>query len=301
MYTYQQSTRIVTAGAETTKYFTSHSGEIQKRFSFLLEQHRDSATNANATELGEINFCAGHYVTRRYAELLASILVLNKEFPSALKHFGIDKEMKPLRVAVSSLLGRLGDLLPDQQEKVLFLINNYDIILSVAAAAAAATTEDAEAKAEAVQDIINSQDTQHFESLLSGMTDKYVNMQLQKHFSGLLQFIKKYSLPDAATGVLQVSAQPQCEPRVIEELLKDFAEDDYWKKQVETINKEIMKSFHNFETGTMVFQKVLSSLYEYYGCLLDIIGLYFKELRGNKYFITKTELTYMMKHFNSFL
>lgn len=284
MYTYQQSTLVAAAGSETTGYFTSHSDELQKRFFFLLQQHRESAANADVSDLGDINFCAGHYVTRRYAELLASILVLCKEFPAALKHFGIDKEMKPLRVAVSALLGRLGDLLVDQQDKTLFLINNYDVILSVTA-----------------ERNITSQDTHHFESLLSGMTDKYVTMQLQKHFSGLLQFIKKHAVPDANTGALQVSVQPNCEPRVIEELLQGFAENDYWKKQVEEINTEIMKNFHNFENGTVIFQKVLSSLFDYYGCLLDIIGLYYKELRGNKYHITKTELTYMMRNFDSFL
>jgi hypothetical protein len=282
MHSYQQSTLIASvAGTETSNYFTSHASEIQKRFSFLMQQHKESAINATATDLGDINFCAGHYVTRRYAELLASILVLSKEFPGALKHFGIEKEMKPLRVAISGLLGRLGDLLEDQQEKVLFLINNYDVILSVA-------TE---------RDITNTQDIQHFESLLTGMIDKYVNMQLQKHFGSLIQFVKKYAVPDTTTGVLQVSAQPQCEARVIEDLLREFAENDYWKKNVQEINKEIMKSFHNFENGTLISEKVLSCLFEHYACLTDIIGLYFKDLRSNKYFIAKTELTYHMRNF----
>lgn len=286
MHTYQQSSLISpVSGTEISSYFTSLTPELQKRFSFLLEQHKESVVSANPTDLGEINFCAGHFVTRRYAELLASILVLNKEFPAALKSFGIEKEMKPLRVAISGLLGRLGDLLEDNQEKMLFLINNYDVILSV-------TTE---------REITNSQDTQHFESLLSGMIDKYVNAQLQKHFSSLLQFVKKHAVPDDETGAWQISAQPQCDAKVIEDILREFAESDYWKKRVEEINKEIMKSFHNFETGTVIFEKVLSSLFDYYACLSDVIGLYFKELRGNKYFIAKTELTYMMRNFTSFL
>eukprot|EP01127_Copromyxa_protea_P001804 TRINITY_DN11717_c0_g1_i1.p1 TRINITY_DN11717_c0_g1~~TRINITY_DN11717_c0_g1_i1.p1 ORF type:complete len:752 (-),score=136.35 TRINITY_DN11717_c0_g1_i1:92-2152(-) len=290
MYTYQHSSLISSVeGTEIPNYFKSRTPEIQKRFSFLIQQHKESALSADPDDLGEINFCGGHYVTRRYAELLASILVLHKEFPEALKPFSIEKEMKPLRVAVSGLLGKLGDLLSDQkQEKVLFLINNYDVILSVSSERCKS----------------NTQDTQHFESLLVGLTDKYVNLQLQKHFNGIIQFVKKHAVPDGAAGEgLQISVQPTCEPRVIEDLLRGFAENDYWKNRIEDINKEIMKSFHNFETGTMIFQKVLSSLFEHYSCLLDIIGsnTQFRKLRDSKFYIPKTELTYMMRSFTSFL
>lgn len=62
---------------------------------------------AIASDLGDIDYRTAHYVTRRYSELLASILSLKKLSPEALLSFDIDTLLTNLRTEIQSLLIRL--------------------------------------------------------------------------------------------------------------------------------------------------------------------------------------------------
>lgn len=66
-------------------------------------------------------------ITRRYSEFAASILTLNHGFNDAL----LSNSLLRLRTEVESLLLRLSAELPDKKNRLVFLINNYDLVVSI--------------------------------------------------------------------------------------------------------------------------------------------------------------------------
>lgn len=94
-------------------------------------------------------------MTRRYAEFAASILTLNEEYSDPNlnnrytlclccaashgqvssdrkeTHFPSSNSLQRLRNEVEGLLARMSNELQEQKNRVVFLINNYDLIATV--------------------------------------------------------------------------------------------------------------------------------------------------------------------------
>ena len=66
-------------------------------------------------------------ITRRYAEFSAAIVGLNESFPSE----GVNRLMAQLQSEVDNFLLRLAAEFPARKEQLIFLINNYDMMLNV--------------------------------------------------------------------------------------------------------------------------------------------------------------------------
>jgi hypothetical protein len=68
-----------------------------------------------------------HYVARRYTEFTASMLTLNADYGDPQ----IDHILERLRLAACDLLERLAALHAAPAQQSVFLINNYDMVLTV--------------------------------------------------------------------------------------------------------------------------------------------------------------------------
>ncbi len=66
-------------------------------------------------------------ITRRYAEFSAAIVGLNETFPSPQ----VNKQLALLQAEVENFILRMAAEFPQRKEQLIFVINNYDMMLSV--------------------------------------------------------------------------------------------------------------------------------------------------------------------------
>jgi len=256
-------------------FFDGTSSQLKVRFTQVINLHVDSLKQALPNSLGPIDWKSPHYVTRRYAEFLASLLILKGQHSDALKPFDMDALMKTLRVEIINLLERMAATCP-KDGKLLFLINNYALINTLIK-----------------EHNVISADTEHLEKLLDTESEKYAEGQLIKYFSRLLTFVRAHTVKDKAGKI--TPTQPTCAPQTIEEILRSFTENNYWKKSIENIHETIMENFPNFLNGRTIFMKLLTSLFFHYSMLSEIITQYYKDLRSSKYYIPISDLRYLIK------
>lgn len=68
-----------------------------------------------------------HIVTRRYAEFCAAISGLNETFPDQR----IETVLENMSEEVELCVSRMASIFQDPKSKLIFLINNYDMLLSI--------------------------------------------------------------------------------------------------------------------------------------------------------------------------
>ena len=212
------------------------------RFTSIMDMHINSVKKAVAS--GASNFFSGtvdihpHYVTRRYAEFASSILLLNEGYHDHL----LENSLGRLRVEVESLVGRLAADFQDRKKKLTFLINNYDLVISILEKYETSTI-----KAE----------RDHFIKHLENRILEYVDQELQPYFGGLMSFVADLEKVDS---VDKVPVQD------FERVAKEFSGN--WKTALQDINTSILQSFTNFRNGTLVLHTVLKQLVFYYQTFL---------------------------------
>jgi hypothetical protein len=66
-------------------------------------------------------------ITRRYAEFSAAVIGINENFPSEL----VNQLLAELQVEVECFILRMAAVFPQRKEQLIFLINNYDMVLGI--------------------------------------------------------------------------------------------------------------------------------------------------------------------------
>lgn len=129
-----------------------------------------------------------------------------------------------------------------RKEQLIYLINNYDLVLGVLM--------------ERTRD--NSKEAEAFREQLTSRSTEYVEEILAPHFGGIIQFIK------------------DCEHMIEKEQMDDFRLQERrslalvtsfssnWKKSLEELNREVLLSFPSLVTGSSLLQLALASLVQYY-------------------------------------
>ncbi|CAH2066732.1 unnamed protein product [Thlaspi arvense] len=211
------------------------------RFKMVFDSHISSLRDANIKALWEDDVHP-HYVMRRYAEFTASFIHLNVEYGDGQ----LDINLERLRMAVDALILKLANLFPKPKQQVAFLINNYDMTISV--------LKESEPEGGKIQ--------MHFEELLKSNTFLFVEELLVEHFSDLIKFVKSRASEDS-------SSNPERSITVaeVELLVKDFG--NRWKTVIDLMHKDIMTSFSNFLCGMEILRAALSQLFLYYTRLTD--------------------------------
>ncbi|XP_064395792.1 vacuolar protein sorting-associated protein 52 homolog [Halichondria panicea] len=207
------------------------------RFRHILELNVTSVKNTDPSKLGSID-TRPHYVTRRYAEFSAALVGINQSHPDDQ----VDHALSSLQGEVENFVLRMAAEFPQRKEQLIFLINNYDMLLAVLAER---TSEE-------------SKESQSFKSLLHSRTQEFVEEVLSPYFGGLIGFVKD------AEPLLERGERDKIrmDERRIQQLVRGFASD--WKKSIETLNHDIMQSFTNFKNGTAILQGALAQLIQYY-------------------------------------
>ncbi|XP_027148999.1 vacuolar protein sorting-associated protein 52 A-like [Coffea eugenioides] len=240
------------------------------RFKMVFDMHLNSLRNANVRSLWEDDVHP-HYVMRRYAEFTASLIHLNVEYGDGQLELNLER----LRMAVDDLLIKLSKTFSKAKLQTVFLINNYDMTISV--------LKEAGPEGGKIQ--------LYFEDLLKNNTAVFVEELLLEHFSDLIKFVKTRASEDSKA----VSEKP-ISVAEIEPLVKDFA--SRWKAAIELMHTDVIKSFSNFLCGMEILRAALTQLLLYYTRLLDCI----KEIPGgsalNKDLVSIPSIMYEIKKYS---
>jgi len=144
-----------------------------------------------------------------------------------------------LRVASSPALQQAGG---GRKGQLIFLINNYDMVLSILSERSGGASKEADS----------------FKDLLQTRTAEYVEQVLFPHFGSLVRFIQRAE-PLLVAGDDRALAQ---ENDAISSLITSF--NGGWKGSLDAINREVLGSFPNFKNGTAILQQALTALVQYY-------------------------------------
>lgn len=207
------------------------------RFEHILELHIQSVQSTDPQRLGGLD-TRPHYITRRYAEFSSAIVSINQTLPSERS----DALLARLQLEVENLVLRAAAEFPSRREQLVFLINNYDMMLGVLMERAVEESKEVEA----------------FQQLLSARTQEFVEELLAPPFGGLVAFVRE------AEALLERGESDRLrghEARVTQ-LIRGFSAS--WKGAVEALSQDVMRSFSNFRIGTGIIQAALTQLIQVY-------------------------------------
>ncbi|XP_044752013.1 vacuolar protein sorting-associated protein 52 homolog [Coccinella septempunctata] len=179
-----------------------------------------------------------HYITRRYAEFSAALVGISENFPNEL----INRLLAELQEEVELFILRMAGIFPQRKEQLIFLINNYDMILNIIL--------------EHTRD--NSKEVETFKQRLSAKSGEYVEEILSPYFGSMIEHVRE------AEGFLhkgKVDQYKALESRV-GGIVQHFSQS--WKKSLEELNREVLISFPNLVTGSSLLQLALTQLVQYY-------------------------------------
>ncbi|XP_048849230.1 vacuolar protein sorting-associated protein 52 homolog [Brienomyrus brachyistius] len=219
------------------KYWEAVLELLWPRFEMILEMNIQSIRDTDPQKLGVLD-TRPHYITRRYAEFSSAIVSINQTFPNERTNSLLGQ----LQVEVENFVLKMAAEFPSRRDQLIFLINNYDMMLSVLMERAAD----------------DSKEVEGFQQLLLARTQEFIEEILSPPFGGMIAFVKE---SEALMEKGQLDRLKNDEARITQ-LIRGFS--STWKQSVEALSQDVMRSFTNFKNGTSIIQGALTQLIQYY-------------------------------------
>ncbi|XP_076183022.1 vacuolar protein sorting 52 [Ptiloglossa arizonensis] len=218
------------------KYWDNMTLVIWPRFECIFQLNIRSIKDCDPLKLNKET--GPHYITRRYAEFSAAMISVVEGFPCE----GAIQLLAELREAVQCFLLRMATIFPNRIEQLVFLINNYDLVLGVLM--------------ERTRD--NSKEAESFRDQLNARSAEYVEEVLNPYFGGIIQLVKE---SEVLIEKGQADDLKRQEGKALA-LVQSFTNN--WKRALEEINREVVNSFPNLVLGTALVQRAMTQLVQYY-------------------------------------
>ncbi|KAM6959096.1 vacuolar protein sorting-associated protein 52 homolog [Aplochiton taeniatus] len=219
------------------KYWDAVLELLWPRLELILEMNIQSIRNADPQKLGVLD-TRPHYITRRYAEFSSAIVSINQTFPNERTNTLLGQ----LQIEVENFVLKMAAEFPSRRDQLIFLINNYDMLLSVLMERAAD----------------DSKEVEGFQQLLLARTQEFIEEVLSAPFGGMIAFVKE---AESLIEKGQLDRLKNDEARITQ-LVRGFS--TTWKQAVEALSQDVMRSFTNFKNGTSIIQGALTQLIQYY-------------------------------------
>ncbi|XP_016389121.1 vacuolar protein sorting-associated protein 52 homolog isoform X1 [Sinocyclocheilus rhinocerous] len=219
------------------KYWEAVLELLWPRFELILEMNIQSIRNTDPQKLGVLD-TRPHYITRRYAEFSSAVVSINQTFPNERTIALLGQ----LQVEVENFVLKMAAEFPSRRDQLIFLINNYDMMLGVLMERAAD----------------DSKEVEGFQQLLLARTQEFIEEILTPPFGGMIAFVKE---SEALMEKGQLDKLRTDEARITQ-LVRAFSSS--WKQSVEALSQDVMRSFTNFKNGTSIIQGALTQLIQYY-------------------------------------
>ncbi|KAJ8687723.1 hypothetical protein QAD02_023517 [Eretmocerus hayati] len=218
------------------KYWDSINAIIWPRFEYIFRMNIQSIKDCDPMKFPKET--GPHYITRRYAEFSAAMIGVGEGFPCE----GATQLLAELREAVQCFLLRMAAIFSQRTQQLVFLINNYDLVLGVLM--------------ERTKD--NSKEAESFREQLNARSAEYVEEILSPHFGGIIQLVKECEVLIEKGQLEDLKRQ---EGKALG-LVQSFT--NTWKRALEEINREVLKSFPSLLLGNSLVQRAMTQLVQYY-------------------------------------
>ncbi|OXU25315.1 hypothetical protein TSAR_013035 [Trichomalopsis sarcophagae] len=218
------------------KYWDNMTSVIWPRFEYVFRLNIQSIKDCDPMKFSRET--SPHYITRRYAEFSAAMIGVSEGFPCE----GATQLLAELREAVQCFLLRMAAVFPQRTHQLVFLINNYDLVLGVLM--------------ERTRD--NSKEAESFKEQLNARSAEYVEEILSPHFGGIIQLVKE---SEVLLEKGQMEDLKRQEGKALA-LVQSFTNN--WKRALEEINRDVVRSFPSLLLGTSLVQRAMTQLVQYY-------------------------------------
>lgn len=225
------------------KYWETLTDIIRPRFQMVFQLNIQSIKDCDPLKLKKET--GPHYITRRYAEFSAAMVSVVEGFPCE----EATQLLAELREAVQCFLFRMAAIFQNRNQQLIFLINNYDLVLGV-------LTERTRE---------NSKEAESFREQLTARSSEFVEEVLSPHFGGIIQLVKE---SEALIEKGQADDLKRQEGKALA-LVQSFTNN--WKRALEEIHREVLNSFPNLVLGGKLVQHTMTQLLQYYQRLHKIL------------------------------
>lgn len=217
-------------------YMNSLNMLLWPRFQAILDSHIESAKRLASGRAKSKIDTQPPATVRRYAELASSLLKLNQGYDTHVVALSLAR----LRTEVQAYLTHVAEGSQDKHASLVFLINSYDLLLTVLSENGFTGDRD--------EDEVGSW-KQEFSAAVMGFAES----ELETHFGYLKRFVEE---AERQSDLGQISAE---EVGRVAGLFNGE-----WRGKISAINSSIIQSFSNFRTGTEILHAVLGQLIIYY-------------------------------------
>ena len=163
---------------------------------------------------------------------------ISENFPNDL----VNRLLAELQEEVDRFILRMANIFAQKKDYYVFLINNYDVILNILMERTKDTSKEAEC----------------FRERLTVRSGEFVEEILMKYFANIIQLLRNHENRPVVTS----SGNVKNVESNFEVLVKHFS--NSWQKSLEAIHREILISFPNLVTGSILFQLSVTRLLDYY-------------------------------------
>ncbi|XP_060518176.1 vacuolar protein sorting-associated protein 52 homolog [Cylas formicarius] len=217
-------------------YWESLEKILLPRFEHIVRLNINSIRDCDVTKF---NLEKGpHYIARRYAEFSAAVVSISENFPNEI----INKLLAELQEEVEMFIFRMAGVFTERKDQLIFLINNYDMILNIIM--------------ERTRD--NCKEAETFKSRLAAKSGEYAEQILFPHFGEMIQYVKECEHYFETSKLKELKNMEINSPDIV----RNFSAN--WKKSLEDLNREVLLSFPNLVTGASLLQLALTQLVQYY-------------------------------------
>uniref|UniRef100_A0A183V8G5 Vacuolar protein sorting-associated protein 52 homolog n=1 Tax=Toxocara canis TaxID=6265 RepID=A0A183V8G5_TOXCA len=226
-------------------YWDTLTRMLWHRFDAVMQLHNESVRAVDVKKIVPPPDTRPHYIIRRYAEFTCALLVCSQMIRKQVEP-KLQRHLSRQQSEVEQLLNRLSASLPNPSDRLVCIINNYDLILNILEERV--TCE--------------SKEKSSFWELQQTRVIDYVEAMLRPHFGDLIAFVNECE-PLIEQGHTQLLIRYS---EKVTGIVRSFSAN--WKKSIDAINKEILQSFTNFKNGTNILQAsccaAFTQLVQYY-------------------------------------
>ena len=209
----------------------------------------------------------GIQITRQYAEMISSVSAIGISGSMAQKLF---QSLKLLRLQVEDVLLRLSAPLGGAVVRSVFLINNYDVVLTVVKQENRLSDE---------KSLLNDEIT-WFTRLLGTHTTVFIENELTTNFPEIVKFSR-------------TPQQQQLLPATLDETIKSFNE--HWKAGFQSISADVSKYFPNFDLGSDILRQTFGQFIVHYTTLENVVRS-LQRTKEARSFIPLSTITYEIRN-----
>ncbi|KAL0483883.1 vacuolar protein sorting protein VPS52 [Acrasis kona] len=238
-------------------YFNQMNLLLWPKFKNMFDQNLESVRAARENPRGVLNSeRSTHAISKRYAELVSSIHILNKR-DSTFKQM-LEANLATLRDAYIGLLERTAAEIRPAKDCHIYKINSLDHVLTIFNAAKVSEVDD-------VRELRRISETS---------VARFMEDELIERYGNIVTFTKT-----AEEQVSKNSTPEQNQQRVnlveMENIAKEFK--NHWKAGVEYISTDVTKSFSNLAVGQLILKQIYIQLIYYYNRFNSVVKLCGKE------------------------